>query len=185
MSAATAATDKISYRDLYERWEAGNWSAAKLDFTQDHHDWWHVFSEQDRRAAIWNYSLFQYGEDSVADNLSPYIDAAPHAEQQYFLTTQQVDEARHAVFFARFMAEVAERGHDVESTLAATAPVLTWGFKKTFDRLEPAAGEGDRALPHRHRGDARHARSAFHRGVPCPAEDHARLLRGHAKRREG
>ena len=122
---AASATDKITYRDLYERWEAGNWSASKLDFTQDHHDWWQVFTERERNAAIWNYSLFHYGEDSVADNLSPYIDAAPHPEQQYFLTTQQVDEARHAVFFARFMTEVAERGHDVESSLAATAPILT------------------------------------------------------------
>jgi putative sterol carrier protein len=149
MSAATAATDRISYRDLYERWEAGNWSATKLDFTQDRHDWWQVFSEQERDAAIWNYSLFQYGEDSVADNLSPYIDAAPHPEQQYFLTTQQVDEARHAVFFGRFMQEVAQRGHDVESTLAATAPVLTWGFKKTFDRLDKMAEElrKDRSRP--------------------------------------
>ena len=148
MSAATV-TDKISYRDLYERWEAGNWSATKLDFTQDHHDWWEVFTEQERRAAIWNYSLFHYGEDSVADNLSPYIDAAPHPEQQYFLTTQQVDEARHAVFFARFMQEVAERGDDVESTLAATQPILTWGFKKTFDRLDQMAEElrKDRSRP--------------------------------------
>jgi putative sterol carrier protein len=149
MSAATVATDKVRYRDLYERWEVGNWSATKLDFSQDRHDWWHVFSDQERDAAIWNYSLFQYGEDSVADNLSPYIDAAPHPEQQYFLTTQQVDEARHAVFFARFMQEVAERGHDVESTLAATAPILTWGFKKTFDRLDKMADElrKDRSRP--------------------------------------
>jgi putative sterol carrier protein len=151
MSAATAtsATDKITYRDLYERWEAGNWSATKLDFTQDRHDWWQVFDERERNAAIWNYSLFHYGEDSVADNLSPYIDAAPHPEQQYFLTTQQVDEARHAVFFARFMTEVAERGHDVESSLAATAPILTWGFKKTFDRLDQMAEElrKDRSRP--------------------------------------
>lgn len=146
---AASATDKISYRDLYERWEAGNWSASKLDFGQDRHDWWHVFNEREREAAIWNYSLFQYGEDSVADNLSPYIDAAPHPEQQYFLTTQQVDEARHAVFFARFMQEVAQRGHDVESTLAATASVLTWGFKKTFNRLDKMADElrKDRSRP--------------------------------------
>ena len=77
MSAATV-TDKITYRDLYERWEAGNWSATQLDFTQDKHDWHEVFTEHERNAAIWNYSLFFYGEDSVADNLSPYIDAAPH-----------------------------------------------------------------------------------------------------------
>ncbi|MEA2482909.1 MAG: ribonucleoside-diphosphate reductase beta chain, partial [Thermoleophilaceae bacterium] len=148
MSAATA-TDKISYRDLYERWEAGNWSATKLDFTQDKHDWNEVFTEHERNAAIWNYSLFFYGEDSVADNLSPYIEAAPHPEQQYFLTTQQVDEARHAVFFSRFMQEVAERGDSLESALEATKPILTWGFKKTFDRLDRMADElrQDRSRP--------------------------------------
>src|SRR3954454_8583339 len=140
MSAA-AVTDKITYRDLYERWEAGNWSATGIDLTQDKHDWHEVFTQHERNAAIWNYSLFFYGEDSVADNLSPYIDAAPHEEQKYFLTTQQVDEPRHAVFFARFMTEVAERGDSVESALAATKPVLTWGFRKTFDRLDKMAEE--------------------------------------------
>jgi hypothetical protein len=150
MEAATvAAVDKISYRDLYERWEKGNWSALGLDFTQDRHDWREVFTEHERQAAIWNYSLFFYGEDSVADNLSPYIDAAPHEEQKYFLATQQVDEARHAVFFARFMTEVAERGTDVKSALAATAPVLTWGYKKTFNRLDKMHEElrKDRSRP--------------------------------------
>ena len=59
---------------------------------------------------MWTYSLFFHGEDSVADNLSPFIDAAPREEQKYFLATQQVDEARHAVLFARFMREVAGTG---------------------------------------------------------------------------
>src|SRR5687768_12517601 len=149
MEAATAAVDKISYRDLYERWEEGNWSAMRLDFSQDHHDWHEVFTEHERRAALWNYSLFFHGEDSVADNLSPYIDAAPHEEQKYFLTTQQVDEARHAVFFARFMREVVEKGSSVETSLAATQPELTWGFRKVFARLDRMADElrKDRSRP--------------------------------------
>ena len=39
-----------------------------------------------------------------------YIDAAPLEEQKYFIATQQVDEARHAVFFKRFMDEVVGLG---------------------------------------------------------------------------
>src|SRR3954470_21689892 len=149
MSAATA-TDKITYRDLYERWEAGNWSATKLDFTQDKHDWNEVFTPHERNAAIWNYSLFFYGEDSVADNLSPYIDAAPLEEQKYFLATQQVDEARHAVFFARFFKEViGVGGDDYASALESTLPELTWGYRKIFGRLDEMADElrKDRSLP--------------------------------------
>src|SRR5438067_7234443 len=147
--APAMATDKISYADLYARWEKGNWSATVLDFTQDRHDWYETFSDIERRAALWSYSMFFHGEDSVTDNLSPYIDAAPREEQKYFLATQQVDEARHAVLFARFMREVAGEGDDTASSLSATKPELTWGFRKTFDRLDKMADElrRDRSKP--------------------------------------
>ena len=91
---------------------------------------------------MWNYCLFFWGEDAVADNLSPYIDAAPLEEQKYFLTTQQVDEARHAVFFKRFMQEVCDVGDgSMASGLAAIKPQLTVGFRKIFDRLDLMADE--------------------------------------------
>src|SRR5881392_707474 len=108
--SAASATDAISYDDLYARWERGNWRATEIDFSQDRIDWRERLTEEQRRSALWLYTLFFHGEDSVADNLSPYIDAAPLEEQKYFLTTQQVDESRHAVFFKRFMHEVVGRG---------------------------------------------------------------------------
>src|ERR687890_2040529 len=133
---STVAMDRISYEDLYRRWEKGNWSAMDLDFSEDRTDWQEKFSDLERRAALWNYAMFFHGEDSVTDNLSPYIDAAPREEQKYFLATQQVDEARHSVFFGRFMKEVVQRGDsDIASALDATAGELTWGFRKTFERL--------------------------------------------------
>src|SRR3954471_4733934 len=143
------AIDNVSYEDLYARWEKGNWRATELDFSQDYKDWHETFSDLERKAALWNYSMFFHGEDSVTDNLSPYIDAAPREEQKYFLATQQVDEARHAVFFARFMKEVVERGETVAGSLAATQPELTWGFRRTFEKLDDVADElrKDRSLP--------------------------------------
>jgi ribonucleotide reductase small subunit/SCP-2 sterol transfer family protein len=146
----SAATQQISYDDLYSRWEKGNWRATEIDFAQDKVDWHERFGDVERRAALWNYALFFHGEDSVADNLSPYIDAAPREEQKYFLATQQVDEARHAVFFKRFMHEVVEAGDgSVASALEATRPELTWGFRKTFERLDRMADElrKDRSKP--------------------------------------
>ena len=97
------AADQVSYADLYARWEHGNWRATDLDFSTDREDWANRLTDIDRRSALWTYSLFFHGEDSVTDNLSPFIDAAPREEQKYFLATQQVDEARHAVLFARFI----------------------------------------------------------------------------------
>src|SRR5580700_8603364 len=141
--------DAISYEDLYARWERGNWSAMELDFTEDARQWREEFTEFEREAALWNYGLFFWGEDAVADNLSPYIDAAPREEQKYFLATQQVDEARHAILFARFMREVAGAGASVGAALDETRPKLTWGFRKVFERLDRMADElrADRSRP--------------------------------------
>ena len=141
-------TDRITYDDLYRRWEQSNWSATAIDFSQDRIGW-EGLSEIQRKSAMWIYSMFFFGEDSVADNLSPYIDAAPKEEQKYFLATQQVDEARHAVFFHRFFKEVIGAGDDIASTLATTEEHLGWGYRKVFDRLDRMAAElrKDRSLP--------------------------------------
>jgi ribonucleotide reductase beta subunit family protein with ferritin-like domain len=142
VSLESLPVDAISYVDLYARWERSNWSAMDLDFTEDAKQWREQFTDFERQAALWNYSLFFWGEDAVADNLSPYIDAAPLEEQKYFLTTQQVDEARHAVFFKRFMQEVCGIGDgSMESGLKAIKPQLTPGFRKIFDRLDTMADE--------------------------------------------
>src|SRR5438445_13892388 len=139
--SATVAADQVSYRDLYERWEHGNWRASEIDFSTDREQWQDEFSDLERRGALWTYSMFFHGEDSVTDNLSPYIDAAPREEQKYFLATQQVDEARHAVFFARFWREVIERGDTYGESLRSTLPELTWGYRKVFGRLHRVADE--------------------------------------------
>ena len=134
--------DKISYQDLYERWEHGHWRATEIDFARDREQWQTDFSDLDREAALWNYALFFWGEDAVVDGLSPYIDAAPLEEQKYFLATQQADEARHAVFFNRFMHEVAGIGDGrVDSALQEIRPRLNWGFERVFGRLETSCDE--------------------------------------------
>ena len=140
--------NQISYTDLYKRWEQSNWSAYGIDLEQDR-EGWAGLTEMQRRSALWVYSMFFYGEDSVADNLSPYIDAAPKEEQKYFLATQQVDEARHSVFFHRFFSEVIGAGDDISATLASTLPQLGWGYRNVFDRLDRMADDlrKDRSLP--------------------------------------
>jgi len=139
---STLAADTISYEDLYARWERSNWSATELDFSEDARQWRERFSPFERQAALWNYALFFWGEDAVADTLSPYIDAAPREEQKYFLATQQVDEVRHAVFFKRFMSEVCGIGDGTAADgLRAIRPQLTPGFRRIFDRLDAMAAQ--------------------------------------------
>ena len=135
--ATRRAADDISYTDLYERWERGNWSATEIDFTQDKIDWEERMTDAQRRTALWLFSLFFHGEDAVTDGLSPYIDAAPLEEQKYFIATQQVDEARHSVFFNRFINEVVGLGDgSIAGGMNATAGELSWGHKMIFQGLE-------------------------------------------------
>jgi hypothetical protein len=186
----TTATDAISYEDLYARWERGNWRASEIDFSEDARQWREELSDLERRAALRNYALFFWGEDAVADGLSTYIEAAPLDEQKYFLAPQKVDEARHAVFFGRFMHEVVGiGGTSTQERLAALEPQLTWASARcsSGSRRCPrsfAAGPrcrpdvGDHALPHRHRGDPRPAGAALHHELPGAARAPTRLPRG-------
>lgn len=128
--------ESISYQKLYRRWEENPWSATAIDFSVDKEHWRTKLDDTQREAALWNYALFLVGEEAVARTLTPLLDAAPDYPQQIFLTTQIVDEARHHVFFDRFMREVAGQGSDTKSTLESMERHLTWGFKQVFGELD-------------------------------------------------
>ena len=146
--AQQSIAQQITYDDLYRRWEEGNWKATELDFSEDRKGW-DSLNEIQRKSALWIYSMFFYGEDAVADGLSPYIEAAPKEEQKYFLATQQVDEVRHAVFFHRFFKEVIGVEGDIATGLEFTESNLGWGYRNVFGRLERMVDElhRDRSLP--------------------------------------
>lgn len=92
--------------DLYKRWESQGWSASELDFTTDKDHWDNSFIPFVREQLTYAFSAFFIGEQAVTDTLSPLVIAAPTEEDRWFLSTQVVDEARHAYFFARFFNEV-------------------------------------------------------------------------------
>ena len=128
--------ESISYEKLYDHWERHNWSASGIDFTQDRVDWYDALTDRQREAALWNYAMFLVGEEAVARTLTPLLDSAVGFPESIFLTTQIVDEARHHVFFDRFMREVAAQGRDTQSTLDEADRYLTWGFRQVFDELD-------------------------------------------------
>src|SRR5579875_389765 len=91
---------------LYRLWEEGNWSATTLDLSQDIVDWREKFTEQQRKVVLWNSSMFLDGEESVTVTLAPFMNAVTTYEDRIFLATQIADEARHHVFFDRYLREV-------------------------------------------------------------------------------
>lgn len=93
------------YRELYYRWELGQWSSGEIDFTEDRAQWERLGVEP-RAAVLAAVSSFYAGKEEVINALVAFGDAAPTEEQQVFLTTQLVDEARHIVLMERFYADV-------------------------------------------------------------------------------
>jgi hypothetical protein len=146
----TEAAPTVEKDRLYRLWEEGNWSAKALDFTQDAIDWREQITDYQKEAILWNYAMFLDGEESVTITLAPFVEAAPRPEDKIFLATQIADEARHHVFFDRFLREVCGIGQDMSSTLAATRPQLTWGYTQVFtelDRISDRLRRSPRNLP--------------------------------------
>jgi len=131
-----------SYRDLYLRWERLNWRVSDLDFTQDRVDWL-ALPDAHKERLLWTLAAFYVAEQRVAATLSPYVTAAPKLEQKIFLTTQLVDEQRHAVFFDRWFQEVVAAGDgDLSVRLKSSRQWLGPGFEPLFDRhLEEVTSE--------------------------------------------
>ena len=79
----------------------------------------------------------------MAATLTPYVAAAPLLEQKIFLTTQLVDETRHAVFFDRWFEEVVAAGDgDLRERLMSSRRWLGPGFAPLFDEyLEDITSE--------------------------------------------
>lgn len=135
------------YMDLYRRWEQQAWQATAIDFAQDRLNWEAGGAEQ-QTYFRWALTQFFQGEEAVTVSLAPFVDAARDPEQRLFLTTQIVDEARHAVLFQRFFDEVIELGAGgLGPSLAAIQPDLTPGFRTLFYEVLAGATQRLREEP--------------------------------------
>ena len=129
------------YRQLYYRWERQQWEVGALDFSEDKRQW-AEFPPELQRSFLWGLSSFYVGEEQVTHTLVPFVDAAPTEEQQVFLSTQLVDEARHTVFFDRFYSEALdEEGSDMKSRLERQTERLNDGFRTLLLEMLPEAAQ--------------------------------------------
>jgi ribonucleoside-diphosphate reductase beta chain len=96
----------LSYGELYAQWERGQWAVTAIDLDEDRRQWAERFGERQQRARLFALTSFFLGEEKVATELGPIMRAAPSEPVRLFLCTQIADEARHARFFDRYLAEV-------------------------------------------------------------------------------
>src|SRR5207253_2486967 len=104
----------------------------EIDFTQDRKDW-EELPDQDREEIMWGLSSFFVGEERVATQFSGLVMAYDDQEEESFLTTQQVDEVRHAQHFNRLYEQVLSVDGSFEDRLNRAREDLNEHYMTLFD----------------------------------------------------
>jgi len=134
-------TQLMSPQQLYELWERQPWSAYAIDLERDRGDWATITGDQ-RDEILWGLSSFFVGEERVTTQFSALVMAYEDEQEEAFLTTQQVDEARHMQFFDRYYRDVFEFAQDgISGRLARVREYVTDAFNVLFDDALVQAGE--------------------------------------------
>jgi ribonucleoside-diphosphate reductase beta chain len=128
-------------QQLYELWERQHWLSQEIDFTQDKLDWAQL-DNFTRQQLEWGLSAFFIGEERVTTQFSGLVMAYADEQEEAYLTTQQVDEARHMQFFDRFYTEVVGIDDpEVQARLARVRKNLNQDFVTLFDEVLVDAGQ--------------------------------------------
>ncbi|MDX6729706.1 MAG: ribonucleoside-diphosphate reductase beta chain [Baekduia sp.] len=121
-------------QQLYELWERQPWQSHTIDFTQDREDW-AALSDEDKDHIVWFLSSFFIGEERVTTQFNGLVGAYESQSEEHFLTTQQVDEARHAQHFNNFYTQVVGYDGSFEDRLDRARADLNDSFKVLFDEV--------------------------------------------------
>ena len=127
-----ASVQLMNPQQLYELWEKQNWVSQTIDLTKDKEDW-AGFTDEERSNMAWNLSSFFVGEERVTTQFTGLVAAYEDQSEEAFLTTQQVDEARHAQHFNRFYEQVVGYDGTFDKRLERAREDLNEAFLILFD----------------------------------------------------
>ena len=119
-------------QQLYELWERQPWADHVIDLERDKADWAGLTDDQ-RGHLAWNLSSFFVGEERVTTQFSGLVRAYEDQSEEAYLTTQQVDEARHAQHFNRVYDQVLGLDGSFEDRLQRARGDLNDAFLELFD----------------------------------------------------
>jgi ribonucleoside-diphosphate reductase beta chain len=134
---------------LYRHWEEQQWSPFEVELDTDAAQWRDMASE-DRDLVLWALSSLMVAEERITTKFSGLVGAYGSEEEATFLATQQVDEARHMQFYARYQDEVVADPATIVEHVDRARRVLSPAFGTIFDELLVSAHERLTAEP----GDA-------------------------------
>lgn len=122
----------FSPQDLYLAWEREPWSSREIDLSQDA-DAWSAMPTDVRDAVLWALSSLIVAEERITTQFTGLILAADDEEETSYLATQQVDEAKHLQFYARFQDEVVADRDAIAVHVARARERLGDPFRTIFD----------------------------------------------------
>jgi ribonucleoside-diphosphate reductase beta chain len=147
-----AATDVHLHdpQTLYLHWEDQQWSPFRIELGPDAEQW-KAMDAGDRELVLWVLSSLMVAEERITTKFSGLVGAYGTEEEATFLATQQVDEARHMQFYARYQDEVVADPAAIAEHVARARRLLSPSFEAIFDNAlvqahdrltaEPASAE--------------------------------------------
>ncbi|MDX6661380.1 MAG: ribonucleoside-diphosphate reductase beta chain [Solirubrobacteraceae bacterium] len=132
---------------LYRHWEGEQWSPWDVELGTDREQWRDSLSDQDRGLVYWALSSLMVAEERITTKFAGLVMAGDSEEETTFLATQQVDEARHMQFYARFRDEVIAEPQTIAAHVARSREELGDSFEVFFDQALVQAHERLAANP--------------------------------------
>jgi ribonucleoside-diphosphate reductase beta chain len=117
---------------LYRRWEDSQWSPFAVDLSVDQRQWGGL-DEGQRGLILYVLSSLMVAEERITTKFSGLVGAHGSEEEATFLATQQVDEARHMQFYARFQDEVIAAPDLIGAHIARSRAHVSDAFRHLFD----------------------------------------------------
>jgi ribonucleoside-diphosphate reductase beta chain len=124
---------------LYRHWEESQWSPWDVDLTADREQWQAM---EDRSLVAFILGSLMVAEERITTNFTGLVGAYDSEEEAAFLATQQVDEAKHMQFYARFQDEVVSEPAVIASHVERARELVSPAFRTIFDDKLVAAHEG-------------------------------------------
>jgi ribonucleoside-diphosphate reductase beta chain len=129
MSAALQLNDPET---LYRHWEQSQWSPYAVDLAADQHQW-PALSEGQRGLIYFVLASLMVAEERITTKFSGLVAAGAREEEVTFLATQQVDEARHMQFYARYQDEVIASPAQIAAHVERAREQISDAFRQIFD----------------------------------------------------
>jgi ribonucleoside-diphosphate reductase beta chain len=136
--SGTAEVHLHDPQTLYRHWENSQWSPFEIDLSIDVEQWTEI---QDGALISFVLGSLMVAEERITTKFSGLVGADGSEEEVTFLATQQVDEARHMQFYARYQDEVVAEPGLIAAHVERARAQISPAFSTIFDEQLVAAHE--------------------------------------------